>query len=129
MTKECLKEPLKFESLEELEEVMELLDQHYQEFGTMWEISPIEIGGKIGFVNWGLNEIIAKPEYDEFFGTLGYRTPYNCIRKGERWGVLCYDGTIESPVEHSKFMAMMLRDELNIRVRVEGVYEREQYVA
>lgn len=91
-------------------------------------VVPIQVGGKVGFVNWELGEVIVKPEYDKYAGPLSCRTPYNCVEKDGLWGVLCYDGKLETPIAHSKFVTMMIRDNLNMRVRIELAEDPEQHV-
>lgn len=118
MTKEAVEELLLFESEEELLEVMDILEQYEQEFGTMWKVSPVIVAGKVGFVNRGRGEIVANPEYDDYVGTLSYETPYTCVKKDGKWGVLCFDGNIETPLCYTCQMAMSLRDNLNRHVRI-----------
>lgn len=129
MTKKCVKVPLMFESEDDLQSVINLLMQYGCQFDTMWEISPIQVGGKVGFVNWELGEVIVKPEYDKYAGPLSCHTPYNCVEKDGLWGVLCYDGKLETPIAHSKFVAMMIRDNLNMRVRIELAADPELHIA
>ena len=118
MTKEAIDDLLLFESEDELLEVLELLEQHEQEFGTVWKVSPVVVAGKVGFVNWGRGEIVADPEFDDYVGALSYDTPYTCVKKNGQWGILCFDGNIETPFCYTCQMAMMLRDNLNMRIKL-----------